>query len=108
MTLRDADDPPVLISGFNAADWTSLDISSGAPPGLASGTVLSAKPLGDSLPPVKLAVRSSTQAILVDSFVSRVNPLLLKLGEGETHIEAMVIEGNRPINILIIGFQEFW
>lgn len=106
-TLWDADDPPVLATDFIATDWSSIDISPGAPPGLASGILLSAKPVGDSLPAVKLAVRSSTDEILVDSFLSRVNPFLLRLGEGETHIEAMVVEGDRPSNILANGYQEF-
>jgi hypothetical protein len=107
MTLWDADDAPVLTSDFAATDWTSIDISHGAPPGLAIGILLSAKPIGESLPSVKIAVRSSTHEILMDSFVSRVNPSLLKLGEGVTHIEAMVVEGDRPINILVNGYQEF-
>lgn len=103
----DADDPPILIANFTATDWSSIDISPGAPPGLANGILLSAKPVGDSLPAVKLAVRSSTDEILMDSFVSRVNPLLLRLGEGDTHMEAMVVEGDRPIDILANGYLEF-
>lgn len=105
--LWDADNPPVLASDFDATDWSRIDISPGAPPGLSNGILISAKPVGDSLPSVKLAVRSSVGEILVDSFVSRVNPFPLKLGEGETHIEAMVVEGDRPINILANGYQFF-
>lgn len=105
--LWDADNPPVLASEFTATDWSSIDISPGAPPGLSSGILISAKPVGESLPSVKLAVRSSVDEVLVDSFVSRVNPFPLRLGEGETHIEAMVVEGDRPINILANGYQFF-
>lgn len=105
--LWDADDPPVLANDFNATDWSSIDISPGAPPGLSSGILISVRPVGDSLPSVKLAVRSSVDEILVDSFVSRVNPFPLRLGDGETHIEAMVVEGDRPISILANGYQFF-
>jgi hypothetical protein len=84
-----------------------MDISPGAPPGLSSGILVSARPVGDSLPSVKLAVRSSIDEILVDSFVSRVNPFPLRLGEDETHIEAMVVEGDRPFTIFANGYLAF-
>lgn len=103
--LWDADDPPVLANGFTATNWTSIDISPGAPPGLSSGILISVKPSGDSLPSVKLAVRSSIDEILVDSFASRVNAIPLRLGGGDSHIEAMVVEGNRPVSILANGYQ---
>ena len=106
-TLWDADDPPVLISNFTATDWISVDISPGAPPGLSSGILISARPAGDSLPSVTFAVRFSTDEILVDSFLSRANPFLLRLNEGETHIEAMLVEGNRPITVFANGYQSF-
>jgi hypothetical protein len=104
-TLWEAGDPPVLISNFTATDWTSVDISPGAPPGLSSGILISARPTGDSLPSIKFAVRSSTDEILVDSFLSRANPFLLRLNEDETHIEAMLVEGNRPITVYVNGYR---
>ena len=102
--LWDADDPPVLASEFTALDWTKIDISPGAAPGLSSGILISARPVGESLPSVKLAVRSSIDELLVDSFMSRHKPFPLRL-EGDTHIEEMVVEGDRPINILASGHQ---
>jgi hypothetical protein len=48
----DADDPPVLANNFAAKEWSTLDISPGAPPGLASGILVSVKPVGDSMPSV--------------------------------------------------------
>jgi hypothetical protein len=101
----DADDPPVLASEFATSDWSSVDISTVAPPGIASGLLISARPVGESLPSVKLAIKSSTDEILVDSFLSRANPALLRLDEGDTHIEAMLVEGNRPITIFANGYQ---
>ena len=105
--LYDADDPLVLASEFATTDWSSVDISTAAPPGLISGLLISARPVGESLPSVKFAVRSSVDEILVDSFFSRVNPVLLKLDEGETHIEAVLVEGNRPLTIFANGYQLF-
>ena len=92
--LYDADDPLVLASDFAATDWSRVDTSNAVPPNLTSGILISAKPVGESLPLVKLALKSSIDEILVDTFLSRANPVLLKLDEVDTHIEAMVIEGD--------------
>ena len=97
----------MLADTFNATDWSRVDISPGAPPGISSGILISARPVGDSMPSMRLAVRSSVDEILVDSFVSRHNPFRLRLSEGETYIEAMVVEGDRPITILANGYQSF-
>ena len=105
--VYDADNPPVLVTEFAATDWSSVDISTAVPPGLTSGILISARPVGESLPSVKLAVKSSIDEILVDSFLSRANPVLLKLDEGDTNIDAMLIEGDRPITIFANGYQFF-
>ena len=103
----DPDDPPVLVSDFTATEWTSVDISAGASQGLASGIYISAKPAGESLPSVKFAAKSSEDEILVDSYLSRVSPFLLRLNEGGTNIEVMLAEGDRPISILASGCQYY-
>ena len=103
--LYDADDPPVLASEFAPTNWSKIDISTAAPPGITSGLLISARPVGESLPSVTLAVKSYIDEILVDSFLSRANPVLLKLDEDETHIEAMLVEGDRPITIFANGYQ---
>lgn len=100
------DDPPVLKSDFAATEWSSIDISDWAPPGLVSGIYISARPVGDVLPPVKFAVRSSIDEVLVDSYLSRVRAYLLRL-DGDTTIEATLVEGDRPITILADGCQYF-
>jgi len=101
----DADDPPVLASEFAPTNWSNIDISTAALPGITSGLLISARPVGESLPSVKLAIKSSTDEILVDPFLSRANPALLRLDESDTHIEAMLVEGNRPITIFANGYQ---
>ena len=106
-TLYDANDPPVLASDFAATDWTTVDTSTAVPPSLTSGILISARPVGESLPSVKLALKSSVHEILVDSFLSRANPVLLKMDEQDTHIEAMVLEGNRPVTLYANGYQFF-
>jgi hypothetical protein len=97
----------VLASKLAPTNWSCVDISTAASPGMTSGLLISARPVGESLPSLKLAVKSSIDEILVDSFLSRANPVLLRLDEGETYIEAMLVEGNRPITIFANGYQFF-
>ena len=103
--LYDADDPPVLANDFAATGWSRVDTSTAVPPHLTSGILISARPDGESLPSVKLALRSSVDEILVDSFLSRTNPVLLKMDDADAHIEAMVLEGDRPVTIYANGYQ---
>ena len=76
-------------------------------PASASGTFLTIKPTGGNFPPVTCAVRSSRDELLVESVSSQLNPCLLGLQDGETSIEAMLVEGNRPVELLAKGYTFF-
>ena len=43
----------------------------------------------------------------MDSFMSRVNPFLLRLDTGDTHIQAMLVEGYRPITVYANGCKYY-
>lgn len=53
------------------------------------------------------SVRSSRDELLVESISSQLNPYLLGLEDGETSIEAMLVEGNRPVELLARGYTFF-
>ena len=104
--MYDPDDQHELVSDFAPTEWSSVEGSPMVPP-TASGIYIAVKPTGGNFPPVKLAVRSSIDELLVDSFSSQVSPHFIRLEPGETTIEARVIEGDRPVSILARGYLEF-
>jgi len=103
----DPDEPPVLVSNFDRTEWSRIDISEAVPPVSAGGILLTIKPTSGSLPQVKCAVRSSKDELLMESFSSQINPYLLRLEDGETSIEAMLLEGDRPVELLAKGYLFF-
>ncbi len=105
-TMYDPDEQHEIASDFAPARWSRVDISQMVPP-TASGIYIAVKPTGGNLPPVKLAVRSSIDELLVDSFASQVSPHFIRLEPGETTIEATFVEGDRPVSILARGYLEF-
>ena len=107
MVWWDPDQPVVLLSNFGGPKWSSVDISAAVPPVTASGILLTIKPDGGSVPPVKCAVRSSVDELLVESFSSQYNPYLLRLVPGDTTVEVKLVEGSRPVEVLARGYLEF-
>ena len=107
VTWWDPDEPPIAATNFNGTAWTRIDISDAVPPASAAGILLTVKPTGGSLPPVKCAVRSSEDELLIDSFQSQINPYLLRLKDSETSIEAMLVEEDRLVELLARGYLEF-
>jgi hypothetical protein len=103
----DPDEPQVLVSDFSSLQWSSVVVSEAVPLVSASGIFLTVKPTGGNFPPVKCAVRSSRDELLVESISSQLNPYLLGLEDGETSIEAMLVEGNRPVDLLARGYTFF-
>ena len=103
----DPDEPPVLVSNFDRTEWSRIDISEAVPPVSAAGILLTIKPTSGSLPQVKCAVRSSKDELLIESFSSQINPYLLRLEDGETSIEAMLLEGDGPVELLAKGYLFF-
>lgn len=104
--MYDPDDQHEVASDFAPAEWTAVDFSQIVPP-TASGMYIAVKPTGGNFPPVKLAVRSSIDELLVDSFSSQVSPHFIRLEPGETTIEATIAEGDRPVSILARGYLGF-
>lgn len=105
-TMYDPDEQLEVVSDFAPAEWSNVDTSTMVPP-TASGVYIAIKPTGGNLPPVKLAIRSSVDELLVDSFASQVSPHLIKLEPGETTLQAIFVEGERPVSILARGYLEF-
>jgi hypothetical protein len=105
-TMYDPDEQLEIASDFAPTEWSRLDISQMVPP-TASGIYIAVKPSGGNLPPVKVAIRSSIDELLVDSFSSQVSPHFIKLEPGETTIQAAFVEGDRPVSILARGYLEF-
>src|SRR5215212_2077233 len=103
----DPDEPPVLVRNFDRTEWSRIDISEAVPPVSDGGILLTIKPTSGSLPHVNCAVRSSKDELLMESFSSQINPYLLRLEDGETSIEAMLLEGDRPVELLAKGYLFF-
>jgi len=104
--MWDPKQPPVLARDFNSSEWSRVDISAAAPL-TASGIYILVEPVGESRPSVKCLVRSSIDEILVEYFASQFSPIPLRLEPGETSIEAMLIDGDEPVNIFARGYLEF-
>ena len=103
----DPDEPLIVSTNFKGTEWSRIDISDAVPPVSAGGIFLTIKPTGGSLPPIKCAVRSSEDELLIESFQSQINPYLLRLKDGETSIEAILVEGDRPVELLAKGYLFF-
>jgi hypothetical protein len=105
--MWEPDEPMVLLSNFSDSAWSNIDVSEAVSPVTASGVFLTVKPTGGSVSPVKCAVKSSVDELLIESFSDQYNPYLLKLEPGDTSVDIRFIEGNRPVEILARGYLEF-
>ena len=98
----DPDDPQIITKGFAAASFKKLDISRAVPP-IAFGVLLTVKPNDKNIPSVKCVIRSSLDEIIIDSLQSQLQPYLLKL-KGQDTVEGMILDKNRPVDILGRGY----
>ena len=57
------------------------------------------------MPPIRANIRSSVDEICIDSFLSQINPFLLKISKGEKVIEAEMVENEREADILVRGIM---
>jgi hypothetical protein len=105
VNLWDPESPFMLAQKFDAVDWMQMDLSSAVPSVGTDGVFLVFYPLDSNLPTVRVAVRTSKDDIVVDSVMSQVNLILVKLAPGETSCKIRLFDARRPIRVACRGFR---
>lgn len=103
-TYWDPDFPQELHPSFQETSFTSIDISKAKPP-TSGGILLTVRPLDKNIPSAQVIVRSDVDEINIDSLQSQLQPYLLR-SEDNRPIEALVLDGTRPVQLLARGFLD--
>lgn len=99
----DPENPIVLIEKLNQTQ-IDIDLETKVPP-MTTGLYLTLKQRGENLPSIKANFQSSVDEINIDSFLSQINPVLLRLAENEKKISVEVFENAKEADIFIRGIM---
>lgn len=105
-TFYDPDNPIVLLDHFDSGNWLDIDLSQAIPPaGLADAAFLMIRPHAGNSSRVIIGVKTSVDDIVIDSFMSQIYPIPVRLSNDETSCKVRLFQGTGPVKVACRGYR---